>query len=81
MLIFTAVMSTTQETTQIPVIDISGGQPDAEIGRALVDAAATYGFVYVKNEGKDIPVAAINRMFDLVNPSFCIYIFVFETYI
>jgi isopenicillin N synthase-like dioxygenase len=74
-------MSTTQETAQIPVIDISGGQPDAEIGRALVDAAATYGFVYVKNEGKDIPVAAISRMFDLVNLSFCIYIFVFETHI
>lgn len=80
-LIFRAVMSTTQETAQIPVIDISGGQPDAEIGRALVDAAATYGFVYVKNEGKDIPVAAINRMFDLVNLSFCIYIFVFDPYL
>lgn len=54
------------QTAQIPVIDVSGSQPEAEVAKALVDAAATYGFVYVKNEGKDIPVAVIDRMFELV---------------
>jgi isopenicillin N synthase-like dioxygenase len=54
------------QTAQIPVIDVSGSQPEAEVAKALVDAAATYGFVYVKNDGKDIPVAVIDRMFELV---------------
>jgi hypothetical protein len=63
----TSAMSQIPETAQIPVIDISGVQPEAEVGQALVDAAATSGFVYVRNEGRDIPVAAIDRMFDLVN--------------
>lgn len=68
-------MSHTREAAQIPVIDLSGGQPEEEIGKALVDAASTYGFVYVKNEGKDIPVAAVDRMFDLVKLlyEFCIF--------
>jgi isopenicillin N synthase-like dioxygenase len=60
-------MATTNgHTVQIPVIDISGPLPESEIGEQLVDAAATYGFVYVKNEGKDIPIQAIDSIFDLV---------------
>jgi isopenicillin N synthase-like dioxygenase len=51
----------------IPVIDISGDLPEAEVAKQLVDAAATYGFVYIKNEGKDIPIEAINNIFDLVS--------------
>jgi hypothetical protein len=50
---------------QIPVIDISGS-PEAEVAKKLVDAAATYGFVYVKSEGKDIPIEAIDHIFQLV---------------
>jgi isopenicillin N synthase-like dioxygenase len=50
----------------IPVIDISGSLPEAEVAKQLVDAAATYGFVYIRNLGKDIPVEAIDRTFDLV---------------
>lgn len=50
----------------IPVIDISGNLPEAEIAKQLVDAAATYGFVYIKNEGKDIPIEAIDNIFHLV---------------
>jgi hypothetical protein len=57
---------TNGHTGQIPVIDISGPLPEPEIAAQLVDAAATYGFVYVKNEGKDIPVEAIESLFDLV---------------
>jgi len=51
---------------QIPVINISGTSPEAEVAKQLVDAAATYGFVYVKNEGKDIPVDIIDGLFELV---------------
>ncbi|KAK0124213.1 hypothetical protein ONS95_009192 [Cadophora gregata] len=50
---------------QIPVIDISGSLPESEVAKQLVDAAATYGFVYVKNEGKDIPVNVIEDVFQL----------------
>ena len=57
---------TNGHTGQIPVIDISGTLPESEIAAQLVDAAATYGFVYVKNEGKDIPIEAIDSLFDLV---------------
>jgi isopenicillin N synthase-like dioxygenase len=61
-------MAEIQQLAQIPVIDISGDLPEAAVGKALVDAAANFGFVYVKNQGKDIPVATIDRVFDLVNP-------------
>lgn len=60
---------------QIPVIDISGLQPEEEIAKQLVDAAATYGFVYVKNQGKDIPIEAIDRIFHVVRqtPVYVLY--------
>jgi isopenicillin N synthase-like dioxygenase len=61
-------MAEIPQISQIPVIDISGDLPEAEVGKAMVDAAANFGFVYVKNQGRDIPVATIDRMFDLVNP-------------
>lgn len=51
---------------QIPVIDLSG--PETEVAKQLVDAAATYGFVYVKSQGKDIPIEDIDNIFALVNP-------------
>ncbi|KAF7909403.1 uncharacterized protein EAF01_003121 [Botrytis porri] len=50
---------------RIPVIDISGSVPQSEVAKQLVDAAATFGFVYLKNLGKDIPVDAIDRTFEL----------------
>ncbi|KAF7900014.1 hypothetical protein EAF00_004350 [Botryotinia globosa] len=50
---------------RIPVIDISGSVPQSEVAKQLVDAAATFGFVYIKNLGKDIPVVAIDRTFEL----------------
>jgi isopenicillin N synthase-like dioxygenase len=51
---------------QIPVIDISGTRPVVETAEELVKAASTYGFVYIKNEGKDIPVEVIDDLFDVV---------------
>ena len=64
-------MSTTNgpTTSQIPVIDISGSIPEARVAKELIDAAATYGFVYIRNLGKDIPVEAINKAFELVRMS------------
>lgn len=50
----------------IPVIDISGTESEVEIGRRLVDAAEVHGFVFIKNQGRDIPIPAIDRSFELV---------------
>jgi isopenicillin N synthase-like dioxygenase len=56
---------------EIPIIDLSGSDSQDEVARKLVEAAATFGFVYIKNEGKDIPVEAINKTFSLVRyPNF-----------
>jgi hypothetical protein len=60
-------MAATNGTTdQIPVIDLSG--PDKILAKELVHAAATYGFVYVKSLGKDIPLESIDGTFALVMP-------------
>jgi hypothetical protein len=53
-------------TDQIPVIDLSG--PDEILAKELVHAAATFGFVYVKSLGKDIPLESIDSTFALVMP-------------
>ncbi|RDW88580.1 clavaminate synthase-like protein [Coleophoma cylindrospora] len=53
------------QPVQIPIIDISGAAPESQVAKELVDAAVTYGFVYIKNEGKDIPVEVIDHTFDL----------------
>lgn len=54
------------QSRQIPVIDISGSLHEDDVAQQLVDAVTTYGFVYIKNEGKDIPVEAIEKQFKLV---------------
>ena len=48
----------------IPVVNIS--RPTSEVGAALVEAAATYGFVFIENEGSDVPVEMCEQMFSLV---------------
>jgi isopenicillin N synthase-like dioxygenase len=55
-----------RSVAEIPVIDVSGSSPETQVAKEIVDAAATNGFVYIKNEGKDIPVDLINRTFELV---------------
>ena len=57
-------MSSNGETTNIPVIDISSG--DAAVGKALIQAAEQYGFVFVKNLGNDISTSDIDEAFQLV---------------
>ena len=47
----------------LPVIDIS--RPSQEVGDALVDAAARYGFVFVK--GSNISPQQADRTFQLVS--------------
>lgn len=60
-------MAATNGTTdQIPVIDLSG--PEGTVAKELVHAAATYGFVYIKSLGKDIPLESIDGTFALVMP-------------
>ncbi|KAJ2989786.1 hypothetical protein NUW58_g3293 [Xylaria curta] len=51
-------------TASIPVIDISESQGDqARIAKELVDAAAEYGFVYIRNTGEDISLAQVEHAF------------------
>lgn len=51
----------------LPIIDISGVLEDqARIAKELVDAAAEYGFVYIKNTGQDISVAQVDQAFGTV---------------
>lgn len=55
------------EAAAIPIIDISAeGADELQIARALVDAAAEFGFVYIKNTGKEIPVEQIENAFAVV---------------
>jgi isopenicillin N synthase-like dioxygenase len=56
------------EAAAIPIIDISAeGADEAQVARALVDAAAEFGFVYIKNTGKAIPVEQIENAFNIVS--------------
>lgn len=52
-------------SANIPVIDISKGEPE-DVARQLVDAAEEHGFIYVKNSEQDISSAAINKAFKVV---------------
>lgn len=54
-------------TPVIPIINISAaGTAELDVAKALVDAAAEHGFVYIKNTGKDITAQQISKAFDLV---------------
>lgn len=52
---------------RIPVIDISAeGDNQTQVAKDLVEAAIEYGFIYIKNNGKDIPASAIENAFKMV---------------
>ncbi|KAI0011219.1 2OG-Fe(II) oxygenase superfamily protein [Xylariaceae sp. FL0662B] len=54
------------EAATIPIIDISAeGADQTQVAKELVDAAAEYGFVYVKNTGRDISVEQIENAFNV----------------
>ncbi|KAI1820625.1 2OG-Fe(II) oxygenase superfamily protein [Xylaria intraflava] len=50
----------------IPIIDITGVPDDqARIAKELVDAAADYGFVYIRTTDQDISHAQVKQAFDI----------------
>lgn len=59
---------TMSTAAKIPVIDISasGDEEQAKVAKELVEAAVEHGFVYIKNQGKDIPVESVENAFELV---------------
>ncbi|KAI6089478.1 2OG-Fe(II) oxygenase superfamily protein [Hypoxylon rubiginosum] len=53
-------------TATIPIIDISAeGADQIQVAKELVDAAVEYGFVYVRNAGRDISTEQIENAFGL----------------
>ncbi|KAK0720398.1 hypothetical protein B0H67DRAFT_186436 [Lasiosphaeris hirsuta] len=51
---------------RIPIIDISSDvQDEAQVAKELVEAAIEHGFIYIKNTGRNIPVATVDAAFDL----------------
>lgn len=60
--------------TQIPVINVS--QMTLETADQLVNAAATYGFIFVELESTDIEYNDVQHMFALVSNTYSrIYIY------
>ena len=53
------------DAVDIPVIDISEANTNA--AEELVNAAATYGFVFVQNNRAGVPPDEIANVFSLVN--------------
>jgi hypothetical protein len=49
----------------IPVIDISNPSPD--VACQVLEAASTHGFLFIKNDGVNIPPNDIDDMFVLVS--------------
>ena len=51
---------------QLPVINLLQSGPDEDIGAALVDACAKYGFVFVRGEGLGFSSETLDDAFELV---------------
>ncbi|RAQ43639.1 oxidoreductase [Aspergillus flavus] len=49
---------------QLPILDISNPN-DPAVGKAMLDAAAKYGFLYVSSKGIDFTVSDVEKAFDL----------------
>lgn len=58
-------MSDTTTPIQLPVLDISNPH-DPAVGKAMLDAAAKYGFLYVNSKGSDFSSADVDHAFALV---------------
>ncbi|KAJ5636148.1 uncharacterized protein N7484_009461 [Penicillium longicatenatum] len=57
-------MADTAAPIELPVIDISNPH-DPAVGKAMLDAAAKYGFLYVNSKGTDFSVADVDHGFEL----------------
>lgn len=58
-------MSDTTTAIKLPVIDISDPH-DPAVGKAMLDAAAKYGFLYVNSKGSDFSTEDVGHAFELV---------------
>ena len=61
----TCTMSDVAAPIELPVIDISDPH-DPAVGKAMLDAAAKYGFLYVNSKGSDFSAADVDHAFGLV---------------
>lgn len=59
---------------ELPVLDISNPL-DPNAGKAMLDAATTYGFLYVDSKGTDFTPADVKRAFELVSHDLSQYIY------
>jgi isopenicillin N synthase-like dioxygenase len=64
-----ALARDSQNENVIPVIDLSSSTSNSkqDVAKQLVEAAATHGFVFIKNLGHDISVSDSDRAFDIVS--------------
>ncbi|CAI4213927.1 unnamed protein product [Parascedosporium putredinis] len=57
----------TTATAPIPVIDLAAaGKSEQEIAKELCDAAIEHGFIYIRSEGVDVSVEAVDRAFEIL---------------
>lgn len=54
-----------KESIELPILDVS--QPGPETAKDLIEAVRNYGFVFIKNNHSEIPVADVDEMFALVS--------------
>lgn len=52
------------DVIRLPVIDISN--PTPEVGHAMIDAAAEYGFLFIESKGIDFTAEEVDRTFEIV---------------
>jgi hypothetical protein len=57
---------------ELPVIDISDPH-DPAVGKAMLDAAAKYGFLYVNSKGSDFTPKDVDHAFGLVRMNHPLY--------
>ena len=56
-----------ERAIELPVIDVTS--TDRDTAKRLIDAVATHGFVYLKNNHDEIPSKDLDEMFALVGCS------------
>lgn len=64
----TTIMSETSavgDPIKLPILDISNPD-DVATGKAMLDAAARYGFLYVDSQGSDFSAEDVKKAFELV---------------